>query len=104
MLDTAKTVREMTAGRTFEDYLSNKMLRLAVERPITIIGEAARNVSDERRARHADVPWQPIIAQRHILVHEYGEIRHEKLWRVATIHVPALIALIEPILAAEPPD
>ena len=103
MLDAARTVVELVAGRTFADYERTKMLRLATERAIEIIGEAARNVSDERRARHAAIPWQAIISQRHVLAHEYAEIRNEKVWRVATIHVPLLIPEIEAILAAEPP-
>jgi uncharacterized protein with HEPN domain len=31
---------EFTAGKTFEDYASNAMLRSAVERQLEIIGEA----------------------------------------------------------------
>ncbi len=103
MLDTARTVAELVAGRTFADYESNKMLRLATERAIEIIGEAARNVSEERQARHPEVAWRGIITQRHVLAHDYAEIRNEKIWRVATTHVPALVAIIEPILRAEPP-
>lgn len=66
------------------------MLRSAVERQIEIIGEAARRVSDDFRVAHPEIAWRPIIAQRHILAHEYGEIEDDLIWRVATIHVPEL--------------
>jgi uncharacterized protein with HEPN domain len=43
-------------------------------------------------------------AQRHVLAHDYGEIRHERIWYVATIHIPALIQQLEPLLPAPPDD
>ena len=34
--------------------------------------------------------------------HDYGEIRHDRIWRVATTHVPELIRLLEPLVPAPP--
>jgi len=42
-----RTVLEATAGRTLDDYLRDKLLRLAVERCFEIIGEAMHRL-DER--------------------------------------------------------
>ena len=50
-----------------------------------------------------NVPWRVIIATRHVFAHDYGELQHDKVWRIATIHVPALIADLQPILEANPP-
>ena len=104
MLDAAKAVRQFTAGRTFDDYLGDRMLRGAVERHVEIIGEAAANISKAFRDAHNEIPWQKIIAQRHVLVHEYGEIEHKLIWQVATMHIPELIALLEPLSPREPPE
>ena len=52
--------------------------------------EAARGISDEFQKEHPEVPWRGIISQRHFLAHEYGEVRQEKLWRVATVRIPEL--------------
>jgi uncharacterized protein with HEPN domain len=103
MHEWAKTVQELVAGKTFEEYETSKMLRLAVERAIEIIGEATRCVSDDLRAQNPEIPWKIIEGQRHVLAHDYGEIKNDKIWRVATTHVPALIAMLEPILRANPP-
>lgn len=103
MLESARTVQELVAGKTFGDYQRSKILRLAVERSVEIIGEAARNISDARQTQHPEIPWQAIVAQRHVLAHEYAEIKDEKIWRVATMHIPELVRLIEPILEANPP-
>jgi len=79
------------------------MLQAAVERKIEIIGEAARNVSAAFQTQHEEIPWRGIIAQRNVLAHEYGEILIDRIWRVATEHVPDLIARLER-LVPPPPD
>lgn len=37
-----------------------------------------------------------------VLAHEYGEVINEKIWRVATIHVPALMGVVEPLVPTPP--
>ena len=102
MLDAARAVREFVTGRTLEEYLRDRMLRGAVERHVEIIGEAAGRVSPAFREAHPEIPWRRIVAQRHVLAHKYGEIEHELIWRVATEHIPELIAGLEPLLP--PPE
>jgi uncharacterized protein with HEPN domain len=102
MLAAAKAVVSFVTNRTFDDYLKDLMLRSAVERQIEIVGEAARGISDTFKLSHPEIPWRPIMAQRHRLAHEYGEIDDKLIWRVATVHIPDLIKQIEP-LAPRPP-
>ena len=104
MLDAAKAVRAFVSTRSFSDYLQDRMLRGAVERHVEIIGEAAGKVSQPFRDAHPRIPWRKIIAQRHILAHEYGELEHELIWKVATLHVPELIVSLEPIVPATMPE
>ncbi len=104
MLDAAKAVAEFVRERTFNDCMRNRMLRGAVERHVEIIGEATRRVSTTLRDAHPEIPWDKIIKQRHVIAHEYGDIKHELLWRVATVHVPELIAQLEPLVPPSPPE
>jgi uncharacterized protein with HEPN domain len=69
-----------------------------VERQIEIIGEAARKVSDPFKAAHPEIPWRKIIAQRHVLAHEYGDVDPRLVWRVASVHIPALHAQLRELL------
>ena len=80
------------------------MLRSAVEREIEVIGEAARHLSKAFEMKHPEIPWKAIVAQRHILAHEYGAVDVEAIDRVATVHIPALIAQPEPLLPPLPRD
>jgi uncharacterized protein with HEPN domain len=103
MLIAARAVVEFTQHKTLSEYSDNLLLRSAVERQIEIIGEAARLVSSEFKDQHEDIPWDKITRQRHVLAHHYGEIDDERMWRVATIHIPHLITQLEPLVPPAPP-
>ncbi len=102
MLDAARTVREITKHQALDAYLNDRTLQLAVERALEIIGEAARRVSEPFREAHPEIPWRPIIAQRNVLAHEYGDIRQERIWAVVTRHIPELIELLTPLVPPAP--
>ena len=98
MLSASRAVVLFVSDKTLSDYLSDLLLRSAVERQVEIVGEAARRVSREFREIHPEIPWRPIQAQRHVLAHDYGEIKHDRLWRVAVEHIPELVKLLEPLV------
>jgi uncharacterized protein with HEPN domain len=104
MYEACREVMEFAAGRRWEDYCRDKMLRAAIERKVEVIGEAARNISAVFKKANYKIPWQAIMAQRHRLAHEYGDIDDNLIWKVATVHVPELMALLGPLLPPEPPD
>jgi len=104
MLDSAKTIVHFIANVSFDDFLQDRKLQLAIERAVEIIGEAARRISDKFKQAHPEIQWQSIIAQRNVLAHEYGEIKQDRMWLVATIHIPDLIAKLEPLLPPLPTD
>jgi len=102
MLDSARTIQEFMAGMRFEEFLRDRKLQLAIERCVEIIGEASRRISDDFKNDHPEIPWGRILAQRNVLAHEYGEIKQERMWLVATVHVPALIPQLEAVLPPPP--
>lgn len=104
MLEAAIDVRMFVRGKAYDDYVTDKLLRSGVERRIEVIGEAARRVSSTCKQAHPEIPWRAIIAQRHVLAHEYGEIIHERIWKLANVHVPELIRLLEPLVPEPPAD
>jgi uncharacterized protein with HEPN domain len=91
MLQHAEGAIRAASGKTIDGYRGDENLRLAMERRMEIIGEAARSVSTEFQLAHSEIPWRQIIAQRHILAHEYGEVDDELIWRVVTAHLPKLV-------------
>jgi len=52
MLSYARGVVRETADKTWEEYQADENLRLAIERRVEIIGEAANHISEAFRAAH----------------------------------------------------
>ena len=104
MHTAAKALVASLQNVSLEQYLADEDLRLAVERRLEIIGEAARRLSESFRTDHPDIPWRRIVAHRNVLIHEYDEIDHERVWRVAIEQIPRLIEQLEPLLPPLPPE
>jgi uncharacterized protein with HEPN domain len=104
MLEHARGVVSTVGGLTLAEYSADDTLRLAVERRIEIIGEAARRVSDPFKEAHPEIPWRKIVAQRNVLAHEYGEVEDDLVWQVATSSLPELIGTLEQLVPAPPRD
>ena len=102
MLDAARTAIQYCRGRTRQDLDSDQMLADALARRIAIVGEAARNVSDAFQAANPQIAWRPIIATRHILVHEYDNFDADIIWRIVAQHLPVLVNQLQPTLTAPP--
>ena len=101
MLDRARRIRAYVEDVTYARYQENRQLQDAVERCVEVMGEAAGRVSRPFRNAHSEIPWRAIIAQRHVLAHDYDDIRAERIYRVATVHVPELIEKLEPLIPPE---
>lgn len=98
MLDAAKTVEHLIADLNFTGYEKDRKTQLAIERALEIIGEAAGRISETFRKSHPEIPWRQIIGQRNVLVHEYGEIKQDRLWKVAKENIPQLIKMLKPLI------
>jgi len=98
MLDAARTVEQLSSNQDFTQYSNDRRTQLAVERSLEIIGEAASRVSTSFRDAHPEIPWRQIIGQRNVLIHEYGEIKQERIWKVVRENVPQLIELLKPFV------
>jgi len=69
MLEHARGVLRAVRGRSVAEYVADEDLRLAIERRIEIIGEAAKRVSTRFQDAHPEIPWRKIIAQRNVLAY-----------------------------------
>jgi uncharacterized protein with HEPN domain len=75
---------------------------LAVVYAVQIVGEAASKTSMDLRQAHPEIAWAPVIRMRHVLVHDYFEIKAEVV--VETVHadLPPLIRALETLLGEGP--
>jgi uncharacterized protein with HEPN domain len=101
MLCYARYIVQYTANVDQEMYAGRVDVQLIVERCIIAIGEAANRTAVEFRSARPEIPWQQIIGMRHVLTHDYDNIRLDTVWDVMSNRVPSLI---EAILAYLPPE
>ncbi len=103
MLDAAREAMEFARDRSRADLNRDRMLVLSLVKDSEIIGEAAYQISEITRDHLQGIPWDDIIGMRHRLVHAYFDINLDILWRTVQEDIPALIAVLEPIVPAEEP-
>lgn len=107
MAQAVQALQEYTKGKSLSDYLSDKMLRDAVEREFQILGEALLRLkrSDPETAGKIG-HTEEIIGFRNILVHEYDRILPEQVWRTVRQDLPNLQGELEALQEAieDPPS
>ncbi len=86
--------------KTRDEFQADDMLQAAVIRCVEVVGEAARQVSQDTRARAPEIPWSQVIGMRNVLAHDYGVVDPERIHAVVTQHLPLLLARLKPLLAA----
>lgn len=101
MLDHAREATTFTQGRSRGDLNTDRVLSLALVRLLEIVGEAANRVPVEVQDRYTDIPWREIIGLRNRLIHGYGAIDLDIVWRIITADLPPLIEALERVIAAE---
>ena len=96
----ARLVRQFVAGVEREVFEDDVMRESAVVRQLTIMGEAAKQVSPAFREEHPEIPWRRMAGMRDVLMHAYRRVDRDEVWKIATESVPALISELEPLVVA----
>ena len=96
MQRAAEVLREFTAGRSFDQYRNDAMLRAAVERQFEIIGEAMARLARVDEAVAARISgYRRIIAFRNVLIHGYADVDDRLVWDVVETSLPTLVEEID---------
>lgn len=97
--EACRLVREFVAGRTYGDYQDSPLLRSAVERQLSIVGEALRRVSRLDPEVSESVPdLEHIVGFRNALVHGYDAISNRVVWDIVERDVPRLLTALGELL------
>ena len=90
-------------AQTYENFIAEENYRLIDVSAFYIgqLGELARGLSDEMKARLSDIPWKQINDMRNKLIHHYGKRAPEIIWIVVTKDSAALAGRCLEVLRAE---
>jgi uncharacterized protein with HEPN domain len=86
-IERIRGVLEAISLETFENDWQRQWL---VERGVEIISEASRNLGDELKARHPEIPWQKVAGIGNVLRHNYESIAAPVIWKLVQADLPAL--------------
>lgn len=104
MMLAARQVNRYMDGVSRDRFDDEPMLQDAVVRQLTVFGEAAGGVSEERRALITDIPWHRVVGLRTRIVHDYRHVRLDIVWDVASHHIPELLARLEQLAPLQSPE
>lgn len=98
--EACKKMIEFTKGISFEQYVSNDLVKAAVERKFVTIGEAMMRIKREYPETLEHISgYYRIIGFRNILVHGYDIIDDATVWSALVDSVPVLLREIEALLS-----
>ena len=99
ILEHANRIQDFLADKTFDDYTNDWVIRSAVERQFSIIGEAMNGLAHHAPAAAAAITAYPrIIAFRNILIHGYSQVDNEIVWDIAQSYLPTLLTEVTNLL------
>jgi uncharacterized protein with HEPN domain len=103
IIDSARTVARWLAERG-EQWDDDEILRNAVLRQLSVVGESASCLSDDVRGRLPDIPWREIRGFRNIAVHAYFSLDWTVVHEVATVNLPDMAPKVLALLRTEDPE
>jgi len=99
ILDAIQHIEDFSKDISSAQDLSTRPLeRAGIERMLTIIGEAAKNVSSEFRNEHPEIPWKATAGMRDKIMHHYFGVDYESVYLTIRKDLPALKCSLKGIL------
>ena len=95
ILKYSQEIIDILKDENHNSFINNRIKRLAIERLMQIIGEAANHLSTDFMQENQDILWKKIIGLRNKIVHDYGEILTDRIWLIASESIPELMYQIK---------
>lgn len=92
------SIEKFIAGMDLKTFLADDKTTSAVMRKLEIIGEAVKQIPEEIRQKHSQVPWKEMAGMRDKLIHFYFGVDYHLVWRAINERLPQVKQEIQKIL------
>lgn len=103
ILESIELIEDYVEDMEFDTFQRDRKTCDAVVRNFEIIGEAARDISDEIKSKYQDVDWKGMIGLRNRIAHVYFGVNLRIIWEILKNELPTLKEKIKEILEKETP-
>ncbi|MEW6716411.1 MAG: DUF86 domain-containing protein [Chloroflexota bacterium] len=98
VLAAIESTEGFIAGMDLDAFQADDKTTSAVMRKLEVIGEAVKQVPDEIRQKHSQVPWKEMAGMRDRLIHFYFGVDYHLVWRAIKERLPQIKQEIQKIL------
>ena len=98
ILEAIERIRSFTQGLTFEEFRADPKTLYAVAFAFAVIGEASTHIPEEIRKANPEIPWNPMIRMRNMIIHGYEHIDAEIVWKTVQADLPSVIINLQRML------
>ncbi len=101
IVDATDKAERFLADVSEEQFKANDEKVFAVVRALEIVGEAARAIPEDVRARYPTIPWREVAGMRDKLFHAYFVVDLKRVWETVKRDLPALREAVMKMLQEE---
>lgn len=94
-LSDIEVIISYTKNKTYEEIMSDGLLVDGIMFRLIQLIENIKNISEEFKASHPEIPWGDIMGFRNGIVHEYGKTDYSTVYEIVSRDIYQLKELFE---------
>ena len=98
ILESIKFIDQYICDLDYADFINDRKTFDAVLRNLEVIGEAAKNISEQVKSSNDNINWKGMAGMRDKLIHGYFGVDPEIVWETIQTRLPEIKTQIQDIL------
>ncbi|MBU4534253.1 MAG: DUF86 domain-containing protein [Euryarchaeota archaeon] len=98
ILESIQFIDQYICDLDYSDFINDRKTFDAVLRNLEVIGEAAKNISDQVKSSNDNINWKGMAGMRDKLIHGYFGVDPEIVWETIKNRLPEIKTQIQDLL------